>query len=75
MQYLLCDLMFQEKNELKSRLAEAESYKSRYFKKEEENDEFEDLATMELAKVKHLVARVLSFINLLWVFLYFFFIR
>ncbi|GFR83633.1 Golgin subfamily A member 1 [Elysia marginata] len=44
-----------EKNELKASLREAESYKSRFFKKEEENDEFEDLATQELAKVKHLL--------------------
>ncbi|CAL1540795.1 unnamed protein product [Lymnaea stagnalis] len=44
-----------EKNELMEKLVSADQYRARYFKREEESDEFEGLATQELAKVKHLL--------------------
>ncbi|XP_059139823.1 golgin subfamily A member 1-like [Physella acuta] len=44
-----------DKSELSRQLVAAEQYKARYFKREEENDEFEGLTTQELAKVKHLL--------------------
>ncbi|XP_029640889.1 golgin subfamily A member 1 isoform X2 [Octopus sinensis] len=45
----------QEKTELRSQLEEVEKLKEKFYKQEEENDEFQGLATQELAKIKHLL--------------------
>eukprot|EP00106_Octopus_bimaculoides_P023191 XP_014790633.1 PREDICTED: golgin subfamily A member 1-like isoform X3 [Octopus bimaculoides] len=45
----------QEKAELRSQLEEVEKLKEKFYKQEEENDEFQGLATQELAKIKHLL--------------------
>lgn len=45
----------QEKVELQNRLEEAEKLRLKFYKQEEENDEFQGLATQELAKIKHLL--------------------
>lgn len=45
----------QEKVELQNRLEEVEKLRLKFYKQEEENDEFQGLATQELAKVKHLL--------------------
>ena len=47
--------MFQSKSELDEKLKKAELFKDKFYKKEEENDELQGLATQELAKVKHMV--------------------
>ncbi|XP_064649505.1 golgin subfamily A member 1-like isoform X2 [Lineus longissimus] len=44
-----------ERSSLEKKLKEANAYKDRYFKKEEESDEFQDLTKQELAKVKHML--------------------
>ncbi|CAI9729329.1 golgin subfamily A member 1-like isoform X2 [Octopus vulgaris] len=45
----------QEKTELRSQLEEVKKLKEKFYKQEEENDEFQGLATQELAKIKHLL--------------------
>ncbi|KAJ8311251.1 hypothetical protein KUTeg_011208 [Tegillarca granosa] len=45
----------EEKQELIDKIKEIEEYKHKLFKREEENDEFQGLATQELAKVKHML--------------------
>ena len=49
-------LIFQERGTLEKKLKEANEYRDKYFKKEEESDEFQDLTKQELAKVKHMVS-------------------
>jgi hypothetical protein len=46
---------FQEKEELQAKLTEYEKYKDKLYKREEETEELQGLATQELAKIKHLV--------------------
>lgn len=48
-------LYFQERQELNKQLKEAQEYKDKYLKREADVDEVQDLATQELAKVKHMV--------------------
>lgn len=45
----------EEKEEVLKRLEQVGDYKEKFFKREEENDEFQGLATQELAKVKHML--------------------
>ncbi|XP_060074721.1 golgin subfamily A member 1-like [Ylistrum balloti] len=45
----------EEKDKVLQRLEQVGDYKKKFFKQEEENDEFQGLATQELAKVKHML--------------------
>ncbi|XP_021354989.1 golgin subfamily A member 1-like [Mizuhopecten yessoensis] len=45
----------EEREEVEQRLQQVGDYKEKFFKREEENDEFQGLATQELAKVKHML--------------------
>ncbi|XP_033732585.1 golgin subfamily A member 1-like [Pecten maximus] len=45
----------EEKEEVLQRLQQVGDYKQKFFKREEENDEFQGLTTQELAKVKHML--------------------
>ena len=49
-------LYLQENVDLQRKLREAMGYRDKFFKNEEANDEFQGLATQELAKVKHMVS-------------------
>ncbi|XP_012946432.1 uncharacterized protein LOC106013998 [Aplysia californica] len=54
-----------ENQDLQKQLSAADEYRAKYFKKEEETEEFAGLTTQELAKVKHLVLHDNSFSRLL----------
>ncbi|XP_055898837.1 golgin subfamily A member 1-like [Biomphalaria glabrata] len=52
-----------DKTELLEKLADAEKFRALYFKREEESDEFEGLATQELSKIKHLLLNTEEALN------------